>query len=167
MRTSHLILSALHFIIVAFLFLVGLFFLIASNDTYLCLLWHKFTEGASSCFLSIGAGLVLFSVLLGVSFFILYKKRFYQVKFAPYRAEVDKSVIHSYVSECMKEVIPLSSSFEVMILKDQSIQIAARLPSSHIDHHEVWLEEIEKRLSATFFHQLGYKKELIFTVVLD
>lgn len=168
MRSHQIILSAVHFLMVAVFFLVGLFFLLAGKMSYTAFVWQKFVAGSPKFFLYAGIGLLILSVAFFSLLLPLYSRVFYQVKMTPYLAEVDPQIIHSLVTHCMNEVLASGAPpFEVAIGKDQKIEIIARFPATSIDEHKLWLEQIQRSLSEVFALRLGYKKEFLFSIVID
>ena len=167
MRTSHLYLSALHFILVAFLFLVGLFFLLGSKVSYTAYAWKQFVEASPDFFFSTGIALLSFALLLFLSLRTIYSRVFYKVKISSSPVEVDPNLIHSYVTAHMKELSPVSPvALEVFINKKQTIEIIAKLPSNDVHEHQLILQELEKGLPTLFAEKLGYKRDVLFSVVL-
>jgi hypothetical protein len=68
----------------------------------------------------------------------------------------------------MKEVFPETSpSCEVVVRKDQKLEILTKFSSSNIEEHEKVLAQLERKISELLKQKLGYEKEFFLTVTME
>jgi len=146
----------------------GIFFIGLDKVPHVKHALGRFLESHPSIFSLIGMGFLSVGVLLFVVMFSLYKKVFYQVKMDVSSVVIDPALIQGYVNSCLAEVLPnISMQCEVVVRKDQAIEIITKLPATNIRDHKDILSVLEMKLGSLFKEKLGYTKEFFFTVSID
>ncbi|MEI8329857.1 MAG: hypothetical protein WCG14_07670 [Chlamydiia bacterium] len=165
MRASSVLLSAFHFIQALLLMMSGIFFLSLSKVPHVKLaLWRLFDDRPGIFFL-MGIGLLSIGSVFFIMMFTLYKKAFYQVKMGSSQTQVDPALIRSYVLSCMTGLHKDGHPFcEVVVHKDQKLEILTKLPISSIEEQEKRLGDLEEKISHVLRENLGYKQEFLLTV---
>ena len=168
MRTSSVLLSAFHFILSTFLVMVGILFLGIGKISHIKLSLWRFLEANPDVFSILGISLMALGVVLFMVMFTVYRKVFYQVKMNSNEIQIDPEIIESYVKHCMKEILPgISPHCEVIIGKNQKIEIFTRLGLKSIEEHEKTLAQLEKRISDLLKKKMGYRDEFLLTVTVE
>ena len=168
MRTSSVLLSAFHFILASLLLMAGILSLGLGKVPHMKLALWRFLDSNPDVFSLIGTALIVVGSVLFVSMFAIYKKVFYQVKMNASIASVDPLLIESYVKACWKEILPGPVPYcEVLIRKDQKIEILTKLSLTTMEEHEKVLSQMEKKLCELLKQKLGYKDEFFLTASVE
>jgi len=168
MRTSSVLLSAFHFILASLLLMAGILSLGFGKVPHMNFALRRFLDSNPDVFTLIGVALIVVGAVLFVSMFALYRKMFYQVKMNANDVTVDPILIESYVKACFREVFEGPSPYcEVLIRKDQKMEILTKLSLVNVEEHEKVLSQIEKKLGIILKEKLGYKDEFFLTVSVE
>lgn len=168
MRTSSVLLSAFHFIMASLLLMAGILSLGIGKVPHMKMMFWKFLESNPSLFSVLGTSLIAVGSLLFVIMFTLYKKVFYQVKMSSPDVQVNPRLIEAYVKGCIKEVFPQSPTYcEVVVRKDQTLEILTKLSSMSVEEHEKALSLLEKKIGDLLQKKVGYQKEFYLTVSVE
>ena len=168
MRNSAVILSAFHFVLSLCLLFLGVFSLGVGKVTQVKYNLIRFLDNHPDFFSLLGMSLIAVGAVLFVTLFTVYRKAFYQLKMGVNDAEINPRLVESYVSDCLKEVLKeKSSSCEVVIKPNQTIEIFTKLsfctPQEHLDT----LESIKPQLAHVLKKYLGYEKDFLLTVTVS
>lgn len=168
MRTSSVLLSAFHFIMASLLLMAGILSLGIGKVPHMKLMFWKFLESNPSLFSVLGTSLIAVGSLLFVILFTIYKRVFYQVKMNSQDIQVNPRLIEAYVKGCIQEVFPERPSYcEVVVRKDQTLEILTKLASCSIEEHEKALSLLEKKIGDLLKQKVGYEKEFFLTVSVE
>jgi hypothetical protein len=163
MNYRNLLFSAVQFFLVLVVFCAGLFFVAlpwAPKVSYKC---AAFLTDRADVFIPLGGILLALGVVLGVGFYFLQKKPYFQVKMKP-PVEVEVDVIHGILEAYWKTLFPGQNlKTEAIVHFDQKIEFVAELPSLSDPKTEKLLKEIEHDIGRLLVRNLGYKREFIFT----
>jgi hypothetical protein len=148
--------------------MLGMFFIGLDKVPHVKHALGHFLDAHPAIFSLLGLGSISSGIVLFVVMFHLYKKIFYQVKMEPSSVIIDPVLIQGYVESCLKQIVPDTSiRCEVIITKDQLIEIMTKLPSLSLQEHEKILNTAKVKIAALFKEKLGYNKEFFFTVSID
>ena len=168
MRTSSVLLSAFHFILSTFLVMVGILFLGIGKIPHVKIALWRFLDSNPDIFSIVGLSLIGLGAVLFMVMFTVYRTVFYQVKMNSSEIQIDPEIIKSYVKHCMKEILPgIIPNCEVIIGKNQKIEIFTRLGLKSVEEHENALAQLEKRISDLLKEKMGYKDEFFLTVTVE
>jgi hypothetical protein len=148
--------------------MAGILFLGIGKVPHMKLMFWKFLASNPSLFSVLGTSLIAVGALLFVIVFTLYKKVFYQVKMNAQDVQINPGLIETYVKKCMQEVFLKSPSYcEVVVRKDQTLEILTKLSSSSMEEHEKALALLEKKIGDLLKEKIGYQKEFFLTVSVE
>jgi hypothetical protein len=168
MKGSNVLLSALHFMQGSFLILLGLFLLALGKIPDVRWAFCRMIEHHPEHVFNVGMGLLAFGSVLFFILYQLYKTRFYQVRMGSADVEVDPALIRSYVLACITPLDQKVPSFcEVIVHKDQTLEIVTKWPLMPIEEHERKLVDADKKIASFLQEKMGYKREFLFTVALE
>ncbi len=168
MRTSSVLLSAFHFILSTFLLMVGILFLGLGKISHVKLALWRYLDANPDIFSIVGISLIALGAVLFMVMFTVYKKVFYQVKMNSNQIQIDPEIIESYVKHCMKEILPgIAPNCEVIIGRNQKIEIFTKLGLKSVEEHETALAQLEKRISNLLKEKMGYRDEFLLTVTVE
>jgi hypothetical protein len=82
--------------------------------------------------------------------------------------QIDPEIIESYVKHCIKEILPgIAPNCEVIIGRNQKIEIFTKLGLKSVEEHETALAQLEKRISNLLKEKMGYRDEFLLTVTVE
>ncbi|MCX6987120.1 MAG: hypothetical protein NT065_03035 [Chlamydiae bacterium] len=168
MKGSNVLLSALHFMQGSFLILSGLFLLALGKIPDVRWAFCRMIEHHPKHVFNVGMALLAFGSVLFFILYQLYKTRFYQVRMGSADVEVDPALIRSYVLSCitpLDQKVPLFC--EVIVHKDQTLEIVTKWPLMAIEEHERKLLQTQQKIASFLQEKMGYKREFLFTVALE
>lgn len=120
-------------------------------------------------FLLLGSIVVLMGLVLLFGFYWMNRKRFFQVvmKAPEKRIEVEEELVLTSLSIYWKRLFPEEELMtDVLIHRDQKIELIAEIPKLEEETQKVLLEKVEKEIGALLARQLGYEREFFLTVVI-
>jgi hypothetical protein len=167
MRTGNLLFSAVQFVFVVILFLLGGFFIGLKHAPLLCSIVARFFSEQAKGLTVIGYALVGCAFLLLCGFYAMNRRMYYQVKMKGARCEVDSQLIRSYVQGYWNEIFPdQSCQTDVLLHVNQQIEVFAEMPGLPIQEQQVLLSQIEVELGSLLARTFGYHRDFLVTVVL-
>ncbi|NDE82983.1 MAG: hypothetical protein EB051_05165 [Chlamydiia bacterium] len=168
MKGSTVLLSALHFMQGSFLILSGLFLLALGKISDVRWAFCRMIEHHPELIFNVGMAVLTFGSVLFFVFYQLYKTRFYQVRMGSADVEVDPALIRSYVLACITPLEQKVPAFcDVIVHKDQTLEIVTKWPLMPIEEHERKLVDAEKKIASFLQEKMGYKREFLFTVAVE
>jgi len=151
MKPSAVFLSAFYFVHSLLLIMLGMFFIGLDKVPHVKHALGHFLDAHPAIFSLLGLGSISSGIVLFVVMFNLYKKIFYQVKMNPSSVSIDPVLIKGYVERSLKHIAPNPPLLcEVVITKDQRIEIIAKLPGSSVLDHEKFLGMVKGEIAAVF-----------------
>lgn len=161
MRLGNIIFSSVHFLVVFFIFSVGIVFFLLPHAPALCALLTTALSDHPQHFQYIGMGILIFGGILTVGLYFLNRRRYLQLKMKGYDASVEESVVRAYVQNYFEEMFPDASlSTDVVIKGKKQLEVLATLPTLQED----LLETIQNELGILLHRRLGYHKDFLFTI---
>lgn len=163
MRTGNLLMSAVHFLFAMAVLCASIFSLLLAYNPILRASFLSSLEREVFFFILGLSGLILSLVLL-VGFYFLYRRSYYRVKMGEHVLEMEPALINQYVTSFWKEHLPdYQITSEVLVHSHHKIEIMASLESP--SELLMVLEEIEEPLKRVLFKNIGYRDELVLTVL--
>jgi hypothetical protein len=167
MRTPNLIFSAVQFIFVVMLVLIGSLFLgFAHAPQFRYTIAQFFTEHSSSLS-AMGWGIIGFACLLACGFFAMNRGSYYRIEMQRHQAGVEPEVVCQYVQSYWSEIFPeLSGKTAVVLHGKRKIEIIAHIPNLNEEDFNCLLPKIEEELGILLAHAFGYRREFLLTLTL-
>ncbi|NDD57634.1 MAG: hypothetical protein EBZ47_00055 [Chlamydiae bacterium] len=168
MKTSHLIVSAFHFLHAIILIVVGLICVCISRFAHIKLAFLRLMEKVPNFFGLLGLGCMVAGLVLFTLMFTLFKKTFYSVSMKVSTVELDPAVIRSYVLAGYRQaLVSAPSDLEVVVQKDQTIAIFTKLPLMSVEESKKSLLELEQSIGSLLKKHLGYEKKFFLNIGID
>lgn len=161
--------SAIQFLMVMALLVVGLFFIALPSAPALRFELAAFLMNREGLFLPLGLMIIAVSVALLVGIYWLDHKSYFQVslKGASDLVSVDKELIRTNFVTYWKRLFPEEAlEVDVVIHKDDQIELVAEIPSLDEESQQKTFVRVEKEMGLLLEKQLGYRKEFLLTLVL-
>lgn len=167
MRTGNLLFSAVQFLLATAILCSGGFIAALSIAPKVRFQLAQFFFERDDLLLPLGLVLLLIGLILLVGFYFMYRKQYYQVELKASVHNVEIALLQSTLSVYWKKLFPEHDlSTDVFLHKDQKIELVAEVPTLSLEEHEKLLQKVEKEVSALISYQLGYRKDLLLTVVV-
>jgi hypothetical protein len=166
MKTGNLLFSAVQFVFVMLIILLGFFFIGLQHAPYLRYVIADFFSQRAACFSLVGYLILACGILLLFGFYAMYRGVYYRIKMGRNEVFVDPSVIQRYVREYWKTIFPDHDlSMEVGLNKDQKIEMFVELPLLSSEKQQALLEKAENELSQILQKHLGYRREFTLSII--
>jgi uncharacterized protein YneF (UPF0154 family) len=162
MRSENLLFSAVQFLFVLALSCTGLFFISLPWAPYLRFKCASFLAERDDLFILFGGFILAIGIILGVVFYFLQRKAYFQVKINP-SVHIEKELIQALLDAYWKKRFPGEKLKTDVALHDQKLELIAELPSLNSPEPQKLLSEIEREVTQLLVQQLGYKREFSFT----
>jgi len=163
MRTSNVLISALHLIIVLFVFAIGAFFVMVYFNPKLLMLFVDIIINKPGIILKIGFSALFLSCLLFTGFYFINKAQYVKFSMKKNKYQVDTDLIKSYLEKYFKTSFPkVKNKLEVNTLPKDKIEIIATVET--LDNQKEFLLNIEEKIGKLLSEHLDYQKEFIFTL---
>lgn len=169
MHSTKTLFSALHLLVVLFVLSLGLFLYFTPTFAHFEIFLRNIVENPFLLRL-VGGGVFALGMGLCFGFYKLYQGSFYQVKMqsAGASASVDVAVVEKYMQEYLeKEFLGKVILHEVLCKDNKKFEIKAEFPYEDFAKQKEMLQKMEKDFRAFLQTHLGYKEELIFTVLVS
>lgn len=167
MRTTNLVFSAVQFIFVVVLFLIGGLFLGLEHAPQFRAAIAQFFIENSGNLSAIGYGTIAFAFLLLCGFFAMNRGSYYQIEMQRHRAQVEPHVVREYVQSYWREIFPgQNPQTDVVFHGKRKIEILAQVPDISEDDLNSLLPQIEEELGLLLSHAFGYRREFLLTITL-
>jgi hypothetical protein len=166
MRIENLLFSAVQFFLVLVLACTGLFFIALPWAPQVRFTCAAFLAQRDDLFMPLGGLILGVAVILGVGFYFMQRKAYFQVRMSP-AIHVEKALIKTLLESYWKECYPDEKlKTDVVLHKDQRIELIAELPNLRTADPEKLLGNVQLEVGKLMLHQLGYKRDFIFTFEL-
>lgn len=167
MRSGNLLFSAIQFIFVVAVFLLGGLFIGLEHAPQFRSAVAEFFFSSTSSFSAIGYTILGVACLLLLGFYVMNRGVYYQVEMGDHRCQVEPKIIRSYVQGYWKEIFPEQNcQADVVFHANQEIEVLAELPGLCLEQHKVFLSQIEKDLGDLLASHFGYQRPFLVTVVI-
>ncbi len=129
MRIENLLFSAVQFFLVLVVSCMGLFFIAlpwAPKVRFTC---ADFIAERDDLFIPLGALLLGVGLILGIGFYFMQRKAYFQVRMSP-AIHVEKALLRTLLEAYWKDRYPEEKlKTDVILHRDQRIELIAELPS--------------------------------------
>jgi hypothetical protein len=164
MRIENLLFSAVQFFLVLVVSCTGLFFIALPWAPQVRFKCAAFLSQHDGFFIPLGAFFLAVGVALGVGFYFLQKRSYFQVRMSP-SVYIEKEVLRGLLETYWKTRFPESKlKTDVILHRNKKIELVAELP--FLNAPEKALREIELEVGKLLVQQLGYKRDFFFTFQL-
>ena len=166
MRIENLLFSAMQFFLVLVMACTGLFFIALPWAPHVRFTCAAFIAQRDDLFIPLGGLLLAIALILGIGFYFLQRKAYFQVRMSP-AVHVEKALLRTLLESYWKDRYPQEKlKTDVVLHKDQRIEFVAELPNLKETEAQKLLSEVESEVGSLILQQLGYKKDFIFTFQL-
>jgi hypothetical protein len=163
MRIENLLFSAVQFFITLGIACAGLFFIALPWAPHVRVVCAAFLTQRDDLFVPLGAVLLAVATILGVGFYFLQRKAYFQVRMTT-AVHVEKELLRSLLHNYWKNRYPeYKLKTDIVLHSDQRIEFVAELPLLKSLEPKKLLGEIELEVGRLMVQQLGYKRDFIFT----
>lgn len=160
----HFLISAAQFLFVLGLVILGGFLLFAAHSPSLQAEIAKWTPQLLNY---AGFGCLIVGIGLLFGFYALNQGSTYQLQIGAHVAQIEEAIIQEYVKKFWAEELPTRTiSCDVVIHRDQKIEIIAEMPAMSTEQHIELSEKVEQKLAKLLKRKLGYKRDFLFTVLM-
>jgi len=167
MKTGNLLFSAVQFLFVVLIMLLGVFFIGLQHTPNLRNLVAELLSQQAIAFSSIGCLILGCGALLLYGFYTMHRGWYYTLKMGSNAVLVDLPVIQGIVREYWKAVFPEQDlSIEVSVNKDQKIEMFMELPLLPQEKQLKTLEKAELDLCHLLYQHLGYRREFSLSILV-
>lgn len=166
MRKENLLFSAVQFFLVLVVGCTGLFFIALPWAPHVRFTCAAFLAERDDLFMPLGGFILGIAVILGVGFYFMQRKAYFQVRMSP-AIHVEKALLKTLLEAYWKERYPDDKlKTDVVLHRDQRIELVAELPSLKSAEPEKLLADVQLEVGKLMLQQLGYKRDFIFTFEL-
>jgi hypothetical protein len=166
MRIENLLFSAVQFFLVLVVACAGLFFIALPWAPHVRFTCAAFLAQRDDLFIPLGILLLGISLILGIGFYFMQRKAYFQVRMSP-AVHVEKALLQALLETYWRgRYSDDKLKTEVILHRDQRIEMIAELPSLKSSDPEQLLAEVELEVGQLILQQLGYKRDFIFTFQL-
>jgi hypothetical protein len=163
MNSKSALFSAVQFLLIVVVCSAGLFLMALPWAPQVSARCASFLTQRSDLFLPLGCFILAVGIALGVGFYFLQKKIYFQVSMKP-PVSLETHVIQGILDHYWKNAFPGQHlKTEAIIRPDQKIELIAEFPLISEGHPPQMLKEIEHEIGQLLLRKLGYRKEFFFT----
>jgi hypothetical protein len=167
MRFENLFFSAVQFFLVLVVTCAGLFFIALPWAPQVRFTCAAFLAQRDDLFIPLGILLLGIALILGIGFYFIQRRAYFQVRMSP-AVHVEKALLQTLLGVYWKGRYPDEKlKTDVVLHRDQSIEMIAELPNLPSSDPEKLLTEVELEVGRLILQQLGYKRSFIFTFQLN
>jgi hypothetical protein len=167
MRFENLFFSAVQFFLVLVVTCTGLFFIALPWAPHVRFTCAAFLAQRDDLFIPLGILLLGIALILGIGFYFIQRRAYFQVRMSP-AVHVEKALLQTLLEAYWKGRYPDEKlKTDVILHRDQSIEMIAELPNLPPSDPEKLLTEVELEVGRLILQQLGYKRSFIFTFQLN
>ena len=167
MRKSNLLFSAVQFIFVIALFLLGGLFIGLQYAPHLRMAIAVFVMDSAIAFSFLGYVTVVCALLLSIGFYVMQRGAYYQVQMDRGPVVVEPKLIEEFVQGYWKKRFPEKElRTEVILRGKQRIEVVAEMPEMPLESQAVLLSEVELELGSLLENHLGYRRNWMMTVIV-
>lgn len=166
MRIENLLFSAVQFFLVVVIACAGFFFIALPWAPHVRMLCVAFLSQREDYFIPLGGLLLGIALILGIGFYFMQRKAYFQVRMSP-AIHVEKALLRTLLEAYWKDRYPTEKlKTDVVLHPDQRIELIAELPTQESSAPEKLLADVEFEVGKLMYHQLGYKRDFLFTFEL-
>lgn len=167
MRKGNLLFSAVQFIFVVALFLLGGLFIGLHYAPHMRMSLAHFITDQVVNLSFLGYITICCAFLLCIGFYVMHRGSYFRIRMAGGDVVVEPKLIEGLVQDYWQERFPQNAlKTEVILRGYEQIEVVAEMPQSEWEAREVLLSEIEKELSALLSAHLGYRREWMMTLTI-
>ncbi len=167
MKTGNLLFSAVQFVFVMLVILLGIFFIGLQHAPHLRGAIADFFLQTVVRFSLVGYLILACGILLLIGFYVMHRGVYYNIKMGRNEVFVDPQVVQQYVKEYWKTIFPGDDhSIEIGFSKDQKIEMFIELPLLSPEKQRALLEKAESELNHILQKHLGYRKEFMLSILV-
>jgi len=167
MKTGNLLFSAVQFLFVILIMLLGVFFIGVQHTPYLQNAVVKLLSQEAIPFSFIGFLILGCGALLLYGFYAMHRGWYYTLNMGRHAALVDLPIIQGIVQEYWKTVFPDQDlAIEVGVTKGQKIEMFIELPLLTPEKQMKTLEKAEQDLFCLLHKHLGYRRDFSLSVLV-
>lgn len=169
MHARQLLASAIHFLVVVFVFGVGIFFLFLPKSLDLRLHLSRILSEEPQLFSWIGLICLALGIALFTALFATHRGSYYKVKMKQNELSIDLDLVRELGQNYWNELFPGRESLVKVSLcpKKDTLEFTAQIPADAVgeDQSET-LERIENELGERLASYLGYNRDFQVTLLL-
>ncbi len=166
MRIENLLFSAVQFFLVLVITCAGLFFIALPWAPHVRFTCSAFLAQRDDLFIPLGVLLLGAALILGIGFYFLQRKAYFQVKMSP-SVHVEKELLCALLDTYWKKRYPEDKlKTDIILHPDQKLEFIAELPFLKASESQKLLKEVELEVGRLILQQLGYKRDFLFTFQL-
>lgn len=166
MRKENLLFSAVQFFLVLTVACMGIFFIALPFAPQVRFTCASFIAERDDLFMPLGGLLLGIAIILGVGFYFMQRKAYFQVRMSP-AIHVEKALLRTLLDVYWKERYPEEKlKTDVVLHRDERIELIAELPALKSADSEKLLADVQLEVGKLMLQQLGYKRDFIFTFEL-
>lgn len=163
MNSKSALFSAVQFLLVLVVCCAGLFLMVLPSAPQVSTKCAAFLIERTDLFMPLGGLVLAVGIVLGVGFYFLQKKTYFQISMKP-PAYLEAYVIQGILDHYWKNAFPGQNlKTEAIIHPDQKIELIAEFPLISEEQTPKMLKEIEHEIGHLLLRKLGYRKEFLFT----
>lgn len=165
MRSSEVVFSSIHLMVVLLILAVGFGLILESYvPSFRYGITLFLTESTKGPFI-VGIVLWIMGILMLLGFYNMYRRKYYKLRLSCSKVLIEESIIEEYVKNYWQTIFPeKANELKVTIGPKQHIEIIAKLPEK--EDLESLLERIKNELGILLARKLGYEKEFTLTVII-
>ena len=163
MRTSSVLISAIHLIFLMFIAALGSFFIVLYLKPNFVHFFVDYINLNPQIFLKIGLITLASALLLFICLYQLHKTQYLKLNMKKNRSDVNTEIIKSYLEKYFENIFPeKKNNLEVTVLPKEKLEIIASVDS--LENQKQFLLDIEDKIGKLLIDHLNYDKEFIFTL---
>ncbi|MGE0670929.1 MAG: hypothetical protein AB7H48_09235 [Parachlamydiales bacterium] len=167
MRKGNLLFSAVQFIFVVALFLLGGLFIGLHYTPHLRMSIANLIMDQAVNLSFLGYVTIVCALLLCIGFYVMHRGAYFRIRMDGGDVIVEPKLIEGLVQDYWKERFPENElKTEVILRGYEQIEVVAEMPQTELTAREVLLPEIEKELGALLSAHLGYRREWMMTLII-
>jgi len=167
MKAGNLLFSAIQFVFVILIILLGVFFVGLQHASHLRYIIADFFSRSTIHFSFIGYLILACGSLLLAGFYAMHRGVYYSIKMGRNEVFVDPIVIQGIVHEYWKTIFPDQDlAIEIDLSKKQRIEMFVEFPLLPPEKQQVVLEKAEHELSQILQKHLSYRREFLISILV-
>jgi hypothetical protein len=167
MKAGNLLFSAVEFVFVVLIILLGGFFIGLQYAPHLRYAIADFFSQTTIHFSLIGYLILGCGSLLLTGFYAMHRGMYYSIRMGRNEVLVDPGVIRGYVQEYWKKIFPEQDlSIEIDLSRNQKIELFVEMPLLSPEKQQAILEKAENELGQILQKHLGYRREFLISILV-
>jgi len=160
MRPGQIVFSAAHIFVVFFILALGAFFISLPNAPDFRSAFFDLLSSHPSFFVGLGTSLLVLGGALLIGFYLMNRKRYFQLSLNCSKTLVDEDIIRDYVEKYWKTSFSTSVD-NVIVHGKKRLEVIASLPK---DADDTSLERVQDELGLLLARKLGYDSDFVLTI---